>query len=216
MELVTQPFFEAIDLSISEDTLNQYCQTFGLPELDDIVGNTEMLICHPDSMRSLRKAMRHVSLILRRDPSQINTIVMQQEIELELPRLLLNALSSAKPQQENANPAKRYRALTKAVDYIRAFSNTSLTLNDLCQATGVSGRTLQHAFVDQYDLTPKAYLRTHRLNNVHKVLSSAQPAEIKIADIAHRRGFNHMGQFSTDYHQLFGELPSATLDQPPT
>jgi transcriptional regulator GlxA family with amidase domain len=27
------------------------------------------------------------------------------------------------------------------------------------------------------------------------------------------RGFNHVGQFSRDYRQLFGELPSETLQR---
>lgn len=60
LEMVTQPFFEAIDLSIPEDTLNDQCQTLGLPELDLITGNAEMLTCHPKDMQALRQLLFQV------------------------------------------------------------------------------------------------------------------------------------------------------------
>ena len=214
LEMVAQPFFEAIDLSIPEDTLNQLCQTQGLPELDILLGDNEMLNCHPDSMRVLRNALHRVCLILGNDPSQINTIGIQQALELELPVLLLNTLNSAEAQQRSsASPERRQRAMKTAVDYIREFSNTPITLNDLCQETQVSARTLQHAFVDYFGLTPKAYLRVKRLNDVHNKLLTSTLADTKIADIAQFNGFDHMGQFATDYRKLFGERPSETLQK---
>jgi len=213
LEIVTQPFFAAIDLSIPEDILNQQCQTLGLPELDDILGDNEMLTCDPDRMRPLRDTLRRVCRILSDDASRINTVSMRREIEDELPLLLLNALYSGKSQQGYVHPRKRQRALKKAVHYIRAFSKNSITLNQLCQEAQVSARTLQHAFLDQYSLTPKAYLRVQRLNEAHKKLVTLSPLNTGVADIAHLSGFNHMGQFATDYRKLFGELPSATLQR---
>ena len=212
MELVTHPFFSAIDLSVPEDTLNQQCQILGLPELDVLLGDNEMLTCKPDSMRVLRNALHQVCRILRNDPSRIDTTGMQQAIEIELPQHLLNTLMSAEHQPRSlASPEKRHCALKKAADYIKEFSNTPITLNDLCEETQVSARTLQHAFVDQFDMTPKAYLRVQRLNNVHKELFSSMPDNNHVTDIAYRSGFNHMGQFAADYYKLFGELPSETL-----
>jgi AraC family ethanolamine operon transcriptional activator len=35
--------------------------------------------------------------------------------------------------------------------------------------------------------------------------------ESRVADIAIRWGFWHMGQFARDYRAMFGELPSETL-----
>ena len=214
LKVVTQPFFEAIDLSIPEDTLNQQCQTLGLPELNVILDDNEMLACHPANMRLLRYSLRRVCLILGNDPAKVYSLGMQREIEDELPLLLLNTLYSGKSQRGHTQPGKRQRALKKAVNYIKAYSNTPITLRDLCHETQVSARTLQHAFLDQYGLTPKAYLRAQKLNNAHKELFTSDPSGTRIADIAHRSGFNHMGQFAADYRRLFGELPSTTLQRP--
>jgi len=209
--MVTQHFFEAIDLSIPEDSLDQLCETLGLPELDVIIGDAEMLTCHPKKMRTLREALRRVCLALSKEPAQINNIGLKNEIDFELPSLLLHTLYSAEPHKHSSPPGKRQRALKQAVDYIKEFSDEPITLHDLCQETQVSDRTLQHAFVKQFGLSPKAYLRVQRLNDVYKALFSADPVNTRVADVAHARGFWHMGQFSADYRRQFGELPSRTL-----
>ncbi|WP_163340705.1 helix-turn-helix domain-containing protein [Desulfopila sp. IMCC35008] len=86
-----------------------------------------------------------------------------------------------------------------------------ISVRDLCAVAGVSEPTLQYLFQWKYGITPMAYLKRVRLNDVRKVLYREIPGKLKIADIANRRGFWHMGQFAKDYHQLFGELPSDTL-----
>ena len=211
LEMVTQPFFEAIDLSIPEDILNHQCQTLGLPELDLIIGNAEMLTCHPKDMRALRHSLFRVSQTLSHDPALINTIGMQNEIEYELPRLLLKALCSAKANKQCSRPLKQQLALRKAVDYIKTNTNCPITLNELCQVTQVSARTLQYAFLKHFGLSPKAYLRVQRLNNSHKELFASNPFDERVAEVAYRHGFWHMAQFASDYKRLFGELPSMTL-----
>ena len=211
LEIVSQPFSRAIDLSIPEDTLNQQCQTLGYPEIDAITGDNKLLTCTPKAMHALRSALYRVCLALSDSPSRIDTIGMQQEIELELPQLLLSALCSAKAQPSRSTPERKQRALKKAVDYIKTFSNRPITLNVLCQETQVSARTLQSAFLDYFGMSPKAYLRVQRLNAAHKELFTASPVGTKVADVACRRGFWHMGQFAADYKRLFRELPSETL-----
>jgi AraC family ethanolamine operon transcriptional activator len=124
---------------------------------------------------------------------------------------LLNALCSAEPQQQYPTPEKKQRALKKALDYIKTFSNSPITLNELAQETQVSARTLQYAFLNHFGLSPKAYLQMQRLNNVHKELFTSSTTDTTVADVAHRQGFWHMGQFAADYKRLFGRLPSATL-----
>lgn len=77
--------------------------------------------------------------------------------------------------------------------------------------TGVSELTLQNLFMWKYGITPMAYLKRARLNDVRKVLRSATPEKLKVSDVANQKSFWHMGQFAADYRMLFGELPSDTL-----
>ena len=73
----------------------------------------------------------------------------------------------------------------------------------------MSWRTLDYAFRDQFDLTPKQYLQTVRLQQVRRDLLKT-PANTTIVEIAANRGFWHMGQFARDYRRTFDELPSET------
>ena len=70
---------------------------------------------------------------------------------------------------------------------------------------------MQYAFAEKYGISPKAYIRAIRLNKARKELLASDPAQFKVADIANRFGFWHMGQFAADYRRHFGELPSKTL-----
>jgi AraC family ethanolamine operon transcriptional activator len=60
---------------------------------------------------------------------------------------------------------------------------------------------------------PLAYLKTQQLNRVYRVLRNADFSDTMVKQVALDNGFVHLGQFSRDYKQLFGELPSETLQR---
>jgi len=85
------------------------------------------------------------------------------------------------------------------------------TIVDICEALGVSERTLQYAFREYVGMSPIAYLRICRLNRVRAELAASDPKETTITQVAMRFGFLHLGRFAGDYKRMFGETPSQTL-----
>jgi len=85
-----------------------------------------------------------------------------------------------------------------------------VTMEELCQLTHVSRRTLQYSFTAILGISPLQFLRLTRLNRVRRALRSASP-EQSVTEIATYWGFWHLGQFAHDYKQQFGECPSHTL-----
>ena len=83
---------------------------------------------------------------------------------------------------------------------------------DLCEASGVSERTLQYAFQSIVSMTPIGYLRQIRLHRARKVLREAAPDSTTVTEVALDWGFPHFGEFSQAYKNCFGELPSETLN----
>lgn len=71
-------------------------------------------------------------------------------------------------------------------------------------------RTLRYAFREQFGVGPKQHLQSVRLSGVRRDLRRAE-AGVKLADVANRWGFWHLGQFAADYRRQFCELPSETL-----
>lgn len=123
----------------------------------------------------------------------------------------MNILSFSVSERDYKQTSKRRNALNRIEDVTNNLNLNHMSVPDLCEKSNVSLRTLEYAFQEKYHLTPKQYLRTVKLNNVHKILMKSIPGEIIISDIANQNGFWHMGQFAKDYKNLFGELPSETL-----
>jgi transcriptional regulator GlxA family with amidase domain len=75
---------------------------------------------------------------------------------------------------------------------------------------GVSLRSLQAGFRGWRNATPNAYLRQVRLRLVREELLRSDK-ETNVTAVALQHGFMHLGRFSAQYRDAFGESPSATL-----
>lgn len=212
LALITNPHFEAIDVSINEDDFNVLNRQWGFPNLDKIIGNTEMITCDPAIMQRLRNTLQFICDSLDSNSTHPEPhIDLHNLIKREVPYLLALALMSSVAHTVKATADKRSHALKTAIDYIQSNSNELVSINKLCHETGINERTLQRVFFDQYGVTPKSYVNTQQLNNTYKTLLYSAPLTTKVTDIAISHGFCHMSQFAADYQRQFGELPSETL-----
>jgi len=216
LEMITQPFFEAIDVSITEDAFNVLLQQWDLPALDKLISKREMVICNPEIMQKLRNTLQTICSTVDNNPDLLKqNIDLQDIIKFEVPYLLAHALMTAEAQEIKTTTEKRNYALKTATDYIQATPHNKISLSAFCAENNINERTLQRAFLEHYGITAKSYAKAHRLNHVFKILSASDPNATRISDIASNHGFWHMGQFATDYRRHFGELPSETLNNHP-
>ena len=96
-------------------------------------------------------------------------------------------------------------------EYIEAHYYEAICMEDLCRATGVGLRTLQRYFKEYFDLSIAEYIKTARLNSACRELTKAHPSERTVTYIALQNGFNHLGRFSIEFYQRFGQSPRDTL-----
>jgi AraC-like DNA-binding protein len=75
----------------------------------------------------------------------------------------------------------------------------------------MSQRTLELAFQESLGITPRQYLRWHRMHNVYCELRASDAESATITDMAAHWGFTELGRFAVEYKQLYGESPSTTL-----
>ena len=102
------------------------------------------------------------------------------------------------------------RLLRLSLDILDNHDKLPIGVTELCQGVGTSLSTLNRVFTAHFDMTPKAYIRARCLSAVRDELATAKHGQ-KVADVANRWGFWHMGQFARDYRAMFGELPSETI-----
>ena len=138
--------------------------------------------------------------------------------------------NEARLAQHSAEPASRNRApqvlpfdesrrdvarLARA--FIDGHFSGPVPLEDLCRATGVGVRTVQRCFKQRFGVSVTSYLKTVRLDAAHRDLIATQPSRDSVTTIALRNGCSHLGRFSSEYRERFGQLPSETLKNgPPT
>ena len=136
--------------------------------------------------------------------ASLTTTVLDRMLPMAAPR----RSDRLRPHAVGASRRGRVLAL-RAVAWLCQKLTEPPSIAALCAALGASERTLHEAFREHLDTTPKAYLKTLRLEAArHDLLTG----EVKrVTDVALDWGFLHFGWFSHDYRRLFGETPSQTL-----
>jgi AraC-like DNA-binding protein len=101
-------------------------------------------------------------------------------------------------------------SVKRVMEYVNAEASSPIGIADLAAVAGVAGRTLFKHFRDAYGVSPMQCLRNVRFDRVREALLSATDAD-SISAIVLRSGFTHLGRFSVEYRQRYGESPSKTL-----
>jgi AraC family ethanolamine operon transcriptional activator len=106
---------------------------------------------------------------------------------------------------------RRVAAVRVCEAYMREHLDKTVTLVDLSEVSGLRLRSLINAFQAVTGFSPMAYFKRQRLNGVRQALQHPHPTRTRVIDVATAWGFWHMGHFTADYREMFGESPSETL-----
>ena len=143
------------------------------------------------------------------DHRQARHAVLGRRLERKLVEVLLGGVETPR-KPEAYSPG---RALARRAEvWLRHNLLDPPTIRGLCAALATSERTLHQAFREHLNATPKAYVKTLRLNAARHDLMRGE-GSIRVTDVALDWGFQHFGWFSQDYRRLFAESPSHTLQR---
>ena len=174
----------------------------------------ELLRPSPAAARGLYGFGRRLADVAARQPELFDVPQTQASAQIDLLETLLATVGSPGHGESVAEDLTRQahsRVVQIAEDYALSHAAERLYVTDLCEAAGVSERTLQYAFRQVMGMTPVAYLRRLRLHRVRHALRTATQASTTVTTEALRWGFWHFGDFSRAYRNCFGELPSDSL-----
>jgi AraC family transcriptional regulator, ethanolamine operon transcriptional activator len=105
-------------------------------------------------------------------------------------------------------PSRR-RLVARALEVLHATPDEPVSVTSICDALGVTERTLQRAFQDCLGTSLRVYERERRLRAAHGAIL-AEGSRRSITNIAMSFGFWHLGRFSGAYAALFGRVPTET------
>lgn len=197
-------------ICVAQEKLELKSELYDIPFFDARLTDSNVLNTLPTYVRNLASKINR--LMERLSKTNAETLSDQEIWELE-DELISHLLLSISPtqQQQSFSSTNSCQVLEKAIDFINERLKEKISIQDLCGALGVSERTLQYAFKENFGVSPINYMRAIRLNKVYQGLLQATDGATTISDLARTWGFNHMSQFTADYKKHFGELPSETL-----
>lgn len=204
-ELVTPEAFDIYGLVIRMPILQAAAQRQGVILDNEWQGSPRRRVA-PETLHA-------VSFLLERLLShQQGTIAENVHQDILLTGLL--EVLQANPVSHELPPSYAHRkaVVDRVKYYVDEHLEGPVTMDTLCELTHVSRRTLQYSFTSILGISPLQFLRLTRLNRVRRALRKAAPHQT-VTDIATHWGFWHLGQFSHDYKQQFGESPSQTLNR---
>jgi AraC family ethanolamine operon transcriptional activator len=209
-EALSLPGFCGDTLTLSEERLFQVADILDLLDpIRNVPVHQAVVESDPDRTAAFRRRLDELHILAENPAHQPPIESGVADAEFGAIAALVEALSAGRWNESRPELCSRSRAFCVATDYIREHASTSPSVEEICRVAGVSWRTLNYAFRERFDLTPKQYLKAVRLKQVRRDLVTSDPGAT-IAEISARSGFWHMGQLARDYRRQFGELPSET------
>lgn len=197
--------FEVLTFSISETLLMEWAHANNCIEYVEHLRNTEVVQTKDPDWSELRNVIANQTNF---DKVPKNEKKSKFNLEQYLKRLCA-LLQQSNASTDRVSSLSRLELLIRAETAMVKNYSEQFSVTNLLASLDVSERTLQYAFNQRYELSPKAFLKVLKLNHVHHGLHDS--TDTSVSAIARQSGFWHMGQFSKEYKTFFGELPSETL-----
>ena len=176
------------------------CPTFTLPEVTALFeGDTAQL-------HALRKAVADLV-------AQPESDVQDEDVANVIAHTIAwtgDSCCQWGPEHLTVNEA-RIRVAKLAQEYIEERYFEAVHVEDLCRVTGVGVRTLQRCFREYFHLTVSNYLKVVRLDSARRELLAAHCSDTSVTRIAMGNGCTHLGRFSVEFRERFGQSPKEML-----
>jgi len=177
-------------------------------DIDAFATSNAIWVLSADRMNHIRKLLTR---LIAAD-CRLVSVQAARTAEEEWITLMLDASRFPSGQNVRGRPAfSRQRIISKALECIQGSQDETLYVEDLCNAAGVSERTLRGVFNEYFGIGPIRYLRQRRLHRIRAALLATQQGRDTISSIASGFGVWDFGRFAREYKATFGELPSQTL-----
>jgi len=170
----------------------------------EMTGNRGITISKVDNMFSSQLMNSIYNLQYEVENFQDQCPLMLQSVSMQLVIQLIREISSNQRLSES-QLIPDFEYVKKAIEYMEAYYNTNITIEDICKVIHVSQYHFIRMFNEKIGLTPHEYLLTIRIQKAKLLL---QKRECSIAECAKQCGFINQGHFSSVFKKYTGVPPS--------
>ncbi len=168
---------------------------------------------------SIRRLVRQIqSDAVRSAQARLQAITLPEAahgLEQQLIEVLIECLSVQPVEVDTDGRGRRQEVMLQFKNFLKTQPLVGLSIAEIHQALGVSGRLLRQCCMEQLGISPSSYLKLMQLHSARCALVRGAPGTVTVWETARSRGFGNLGRFTAAYLNLFGERPSVTLRQGP-
>jgi AraC-like DNA-binding protein len=132
-------------------------------------------------------------------------------LEQQLIHALVECLSPGPVDEEMEATRPQRETLARFEELLAA--EPPADIRDICAALGVSQRMLRECCNKHLGMGPGRYRLLRGMQRVHRALRRGNPEIMSISAIAGRYGLRDLDRFAASYRALYGQSPTATLQQ---
>lgn len=200
---------EYIVLAVRKERLNRHYAALVGERMDDNAGlSLDGEIAQQQLMQELRSGIK----LAHGQPGWLRDAAAR---DLLVDELLDSVCLAVAPDVEPAKLPRRHLLAGQAGRFIREHIGEPLSLSAVCEQFRVSERSLRQGFLERYGMTPKTFIKRHRLHCLRLLLRAASPDSLTVTQAALSAGLTHLGRTAVEYRAAFGERPTDTLQRQP-
>lgn len=207
-ELCTPQDCDLFGIVVDQDLLREHLTPLD-EDISDLLGTGGTLKIAPTLYRRMIQTLEQALFESAPPGPAIADELQETVLDMLCAAMAQGILPTPDPHSSRIRHSRRI--VQQARELVLSQASHRLSIADICRQLHVSRRSLQYSFQAVVGLSPLAYLRILKLNQVRRRLHDAQDFSGRVTQVATTWGFEHLGQFSQDYRRLFGECPSATL-----
>lgn len=148
---------------------------------------------------ALSERFRHAATrVLRSWDAEKQTVDVPAEV---IQWLMLDLLTTPAA----GSSARSLELFRRAKTIITDSLSEQIPISEIASRAGVSRRSIEETFRAHMMLSPNQFRKLLRLNNARRLL---ERGDHSVTEAAMNSGMFHLGRFSAEYRDLFGELPS--------
>ena len=197
---------ETFTIAVEEHFFKEAYIAYFQEEFSDT--NKNKIYIHPEYLENFSKGIdQWIGYLLK---AKNLSSLAYTKIEYQI----LSHVFSSIYREENSKSRQKF-SVSKAKDLLHASIHEPSHIMHLAGKLGISERSLHHSFKKNYGISPKQYLMYLRMHSIKQELLLASAYETQISTIIEKYAFFNHSTFTQAYKNMFGELPSHTLQKSP-
>lgn len=158
-------------------------------------------------------AIRNVAQLIDNcdcDEALLARIGLEDVVNRLLAQLMVEQERAGQGEDGAMSIPRSVRAVDLICDHVRSRIGRPMSMSEMEDLTGLSGRALNYAFRARFDCSPQEWQRNFLLDHARLLLRDTNYTG-SVKAMAYELGFSSASSFAAFYRQRFGERPSQTL-----